>query len=1388
MSGLLGRFRRGVETSLTDDALRDGGEHLLLRLQREGVDREELDQSRSELTTRLAQLTEQQMELRTILMGVARMEADLTRREQYAANMWSARLGEISTSLDRDRREGTLLWVNAYVGALLDEAFDECVRLARADLDLDDEGWPGQRALLEAAVLVRADRDADQVLDWLTHGAPIGGSDALSDGTGSRVHVLRARLSLQKLPWDANQKSDGVQIINRYLDHAAGLDPNSALPEACRSALVRATGDLDDAIVAADEARYADPDAPDGDLEEAIGHYESGRSEDADRIFMRAASALVRQPAPALSASSWLRSQHPLLDLHLALILQSEYRLGEARAALRPPQTRSPIRAPKARIAAAPMTEAQILDALEKTGHTVDQHDRYRARLTAGKDLYFDHQYDRAREQLLLAREALPTDPESYWYSADIELVTSGTDEPPFVDVGKVEEAVKLWSKGETFSDWKARPSERWALSSRALMAEQEARSDPERRQEFWWRAVIFTDRALHYRPKRGVSWALLSRYLRYTGFAWAAKTAAEKALEMLPGDPTVLEQGIIVSISFGKLDRALSLLAERRELRTTRADEPWHQAVEASILMRLGEYRDALSLVDAALSVDQRVWYRDVAARLAIIAGDPDSMDRIQFVLEARDDLDLENYDSFIWAAIYAGDISSATEMLAFADATGSLAPVAIAELEAQLLLAKGELEKASVAFHETIDQAINPGDLETFGTVDFQIIRTFAESWGHPEKIEKLLTDLEDQAIPDRLDALTRQEEYPLLHDVAQHSAPGSWEHTGACVSLARMLGAENKWLEAADWYKRVIDDDQYPEAASALLEAYRAGASVAEGAGDVAANSAASAMVLSAGGSVVEAATSQARAKLNDATDMSAGAVAPPIRVTLAEGMIPDGEDWDQGHVFFEDHLPKARSRVADTSGWPIPGVRVYNDPAAQPGQYQIEIPDEPPAQGFVELSSYFCPTPDQLPDLEDEDRYDVDSPPILGVAAGAWVREERAPEIPPTVELWSLWEYVARHVEFVCSANLGSLVTLDGIASWVSDRVPDELAAAALPDVDAYVRLGAVVRSLLDDEIPVSKAEDLVRSFAEANTQPDPDLIANEVRRTLAYHFTVDDQRVITVPPEMEQTLASLSGHSGMPAPSERAVLGTIEAVGSRVVESPNRTIIATDDPLARLQLTALVDAVDPAVRVAMTSELPADASPSEQEILLGPDFATAAQRFGDGPSASATSFEHAVGIFNQAAMNELRRRVAEAIAAGKPHEDRDVADEAYALGYYLFTAGAYERAREAMTFASSAKATAQNLRAAGISEQQLGNFPVAIDFYRNAMSADPDDFLSLLFLAESLLQTDEPDEAVELLENASSLVERSDPDNAFANRIRSLLDFQRGAANESRTGC
>jgi tetratricopeptide (TPR) repeat protein len=222
--------------------------------------------------------------------------------------------------------------------------------------------------------------------------------------------------------------------------------------------------------------------------------------------------------------------------------------------------------------------------------------------------------------------------------------------------------------------------------------------------------------------------------------------------------------------------------------------------------------------------------------------------------------------------------------------------------------------------------------------------------------------------------------------------------------------------------------------------------------------------------------------------------------PIAVYLGTGLIPDdtGSDWS----LFKTYLPAMRSRIQSEMGVQVPGVRFRALTNESPHDtYTIWLDDALVDQGNVQLDSRFCPRAREVleamgvpgQDLV-EPAYARMSPPGYWVRAGSWDKVTAQ-----GVELWAEpWAYIVAHLELVLRSNLAEYLGTEEVKglldTWSNNAKDKTFSQAILSDQETQLRFGRVLRALLKESVPITRAEDILETFQSVATQE----LAEQVR--------------------------------------------------------------------------------------------------------------------------------------------------------------------------------------------------------------------------------------------------------------------------------------------------
>jgi len=135
--------------------------------------------------------------------------------------------------------------------------------------------------------------------------------------------------------------------------------------------------------------------------------------------------------------------------------------------------------------------------------------------------------------------------------------------------------------------------------------------------------------------------------------------------------------------------------------------------------------------------------------------------------------------------------------------------------------------------------------------------------------------------------------------------------------------------------------------------------------------------------------------------------------------------------------------------------------------------------------------------------------------------------------------------------------------------------------------------------------------------------------------------------------------------------------------------------------------------------------------------------------------------------------------------GLSDDDRETV---YALGYNYFTYGKYEAARDTFTgLVAYAPGNAFYWRALGAVNQQMTNYPEAIEAYDKAITHDDKDIISYVYRAESQILSGNLQTALKDLEKVLEFESSPQPEHTpWVKRAKLLLERHGRDSGEQRT--
>ena len=250
--------------------------------------------------------------------------------------------------------------------------------------------------------------------------------------------------------------------------------------------------------------------------------------------------------------------------------------------------------------------------------------------------------------------------------------------------------------------------------------------------------------------------------------------------------------------------------------------------------------------------------------------------------------------------------------------------------------------------------------------------------------------------------------------------------------------------------------------------------------------------------------------------------------PVEMEFGYSLIPLVDESHGGKLI--SRIVIFRRQYAQDMGFVIPSIRLHDSSALGTNQYAIRIKGEVVAQGEILVDYYLAlEPPNPLGEIDGIETIE----PAYGIPS-RWILPENKEmaEIygynvidPLSVMLTHLAETVKKHAyELLDRAETIRLV------ENLKQSAP-ELVEEAVPGIVPYAKLEKLLRSLLQEGVPIKDLATIVETAADSFSQGrDLDMTIEQVRgalaRTITRRFCEDGQlRVITLDAEVEKRIIS-----------------------------------------------------------------------------------------------------------------------------------------------------------------------------------------------------------------------------------------------------------------------
>lgn len=250
--------------------------------------------------------------------------------------------------------------------------------------------------------------------------------------------------------------------------------------------------------------------------------------------------------------------------------------------------------------------------------------------------------------------------------------------------------------------------------------------------------------------------------------------------------------------------------------------------------------------------------------------------------------------------------------------------------------------------------------------------------------------------------------------------------------------------------------------------------------------------------------------------------------PIEMEFGYSLIPLVDENSGGKLI--NRIVIFRRQYAQDMGFVIPSIRLHDGASLGTNQYVIRIRGEEVASGEI-LVDYYLALEPANPSGEIDGIETVE--PAYGIPS-RWILPENKEmaEIygytvisPLTVMLTHLSETIKKHAYELLNRS-ETMLLVENLK-----KTDPELVADAIPNVVTYANLEKILRSLLQEGIPIKDLSTILETIVDAgSTTRDIDLITEQVRgalsRTITRKFCDNGQlRVVTLDAGLETKILS-----------------------------------------------------------------------------------------------------------------------------------------------------------------------------------------------------------------------------------------------------------------------
>lgn len=692
----------------------------------------------------------------------------------------------------------------------------------------------------------------------------------------------------------------------------------------------------------------------------------------------------------------------------------------------------------------------------EKSGKMIDAASNY---LEAGKCYYWMGDFSTAENYFRKVLSLNPEFTEAYYYLADTLYLLSQLTLPPYNDIRKINEALEILNQApdKIVHD----KNTAWFYIVIARIHELMYKFAEENSLDEYWKAVLYTERALIHDPTNTSYWYNLARYYRNLEVEENSRFVFDKEARNNEENAVFKEEHMMLLIDAGDFAEPEMYL---QELEHGSADKNnattflwYHKAWKGFIMFHqdIANLPHCLQLFDEVLRENDT----ELFAHMMKMFCHWQLQENEQAILEANkirsfnvSDYPKENF-VFSWAAFIAGFVEEAIQIMQqFVERNGLTRSASFSLLQFYIL--DGQEAKAETYFEHFIQFVDNKKVvLELMRSLDqlhhhsqqsnYENVRLVVE-----QNIATWKVRLEDKLkhiLTKPTDLIQELKNKQLEFQFKEGSIPDIAIKAG----IARLI-RENDVVASNKIYSSLRKfQSEFPEAELMVANFW----------------------------------SELTNKGINFNADIN------PVVLEISNNLIPEGDSsrWS----LFTTYIPDLRNRINQEFGLSLAGVRIWPSEFLQDNSYIIMLDEVPMVQGFVER--------DKLVVIEDQERLKsagilVDkSHLVLNNLSLHWIDQAHKESLTAQQITFDedYFSFMITHLEILLRSNLDLLVDIQFSENYVSenlefvnlkDNYNIKLQAERIRNDDDLLRkFNSVLKGLLHEAVPVINKAIIIGCF-------------------------------------------------------------------------------------------------------------------------------------------------------------------------------------------------------------------------------------------------------------------------------------------------------------------